>query len=212
MSQTGACLGVLTLGQSPRRDVTPTLQVILGEAVRIREAGGLDGLSPAAIDALTPRAGEVPIETRLNTGKAILLSKARLLPRLVAAAEALQANCQRVLLLCSGNFPDLTAACPGIIQPVTLLRGIVGAVAREKTLGVIGPASDMARAPDQWAPLAGRVICAAASPYDPLPAAEAAGWPPKGSILFSLTIWPSMRNTAGRWPPRPRGPSSAPPP
>ena len=38
-------LGLLTLGQTPREDVTPTLQFILGKSVQIIEKGGLDELS-----------------------------------------------------------------------------------------------------------------------------------------------------------------------
>lgn len=175
MDQKAACLGVLTLGQTPRRDVTPTLQAILGAAVQIHEAGALDGLSSASIAALAPQAGETPIETRLRSGEAVLLSRDRLLSLLVRAGSNLLALCGRVLLLCSGEFPALTAACPGLIMPANLLRGVIKAVAGGQTLGVMGPATDMERAPDQWAPLVRRVVCAAASPYDRLSVIETAG-------------------------------------
>jgi protein AroM len=175
MGQTTASLGVLTLGQSPRRDVTPTLQTILGAAVQIHEAGGLDGLSSESIATLAPRPGEIPIETCLRSGEPILVSKDRLLTHLVRAGSGLLALCGRVLLLCSGEFPALTAACPGLIMPATLLRGVIRAVAGEQTLGVMGPATDMERAPAQWAPLVRTVVCSAASPYDRLPVIETAG-------------------------------------
>ena len=34
-------LGLLTLGHSPRRDITPSLQTLLGKKMMLREAGAL---------------------------------------------------------------------------------------------------------------------------------------------------------------------------
>ena len=77
--------------------------------------------------------------------------------------------------MCSGEFPLLAEACPGVIQPIWILRGAVGAAARDRKLGLIGPAEDLPEAPAQWRPYVPDVICAAASPSDPLAAAQAAG-------------------------------------
>ena len=160
-------LGLLTLGQSPRNDIVPTLRAILGDSIGVLEAGGLDALSPDALGDFAPREGERGIETRLASGAPILVAKARLLPCLVKAFGRLQNTCARVLLLCSGEFPDLVPLCPGLIQPARALRSIVGSLASNSVLGIVGPASDMDAAPAQWGPFAARVTCAAASPYGP---------------------------------------------
>jgi protein AroM len=167
-------LGLLTLGQSPREDVTPTFRAVLGGSVRILERGGLDGLAGEALDALRAGPGDPVVETRLRSGAAIELSRTALLPRLVSTALQLAAECDPVLLLCTGAFPALEEACPNLIQPIHLLRGAVRALARHRLLGLIGPASDLDEAPAQWAPYAPRVVCAAASPYEPAAAAAAA--------------------------------------
>ena len=39
-------IGAITIGQSPRVDVVPEMQQILGPDVEIVQAGVLDGLSP----------------------------------------------------------------------------------------------------------------------------------------------------------------------
>jgi protein AroM len=168
-------LGVLTLGQTPRDDVTPTLQALLGRSTRILERGGLDGLDREGLAAVSARPGEPPLETRLRSGQAIGLCREAILPRLAAAAADLGHQCDQVLLLCSGEFPALAAACPRLIQPIRILRGAVAALASHRTLGVIGPEADLEEAPAQWQPYAGRVICAAASPYGALAAMAAAG-------------------------------------
>lgn len=166
MSAARLNLGLLALGESPRDDVLPTLQGILGDSVRILESGGLDGLTQDAVQALTAGDGDTPVDTRLRNGEAITLSKERITPYLIEAAEQLAAQCTSVLLLCSGEFQALSDACPKLIEPVRILRGVVSAAARHRCLGLIGPASDMERAHEHWGLYASRLICAAASPYD----------------------------------------------
>jgi protein AroM len=159
-------LGLLALGETPRDDVVPTLQHILGETVHILELGGLDGLTQETVEALVARDGETPVDTRLRNGAAITLSKERIIPHLIQAAEQLATHCSSVLLLCSGEFPALAEACPKLIEPVRILRGVVAAAARYRTLGLVGPASDMYRAQAQWGSYAPNLVCVAASPYE----------------------------------------------
>lgn len=165
-------LGILTLGQSPRDDVTPSFRAILGESVEIVEAGGLDCLSPAQLEDFLPRHGEHATETRIvnsdGTPSAIIVSRALLMERLAAASDMLEKRCACTILLCSGEFSDLSARCPGLIQPITLLRPLVKALAPGRKFGIVGPESDMDAAPGQWKPYAGEVICEAASPYGAL--------------------------------------------
>lgn len=168
-------LGLLTLGQSPREDVTPTLRSIIGSSVQIIERGGLDGLSGSGLNTVMAKEGEAQIETRLLSGAAIALSRAALLPRLIAAGEQLSRECDTILLLCSGEFSALADACPALIQPIHILRGAIHAVARNRLLGIIGPESDLNEAPSQWAPYAANVLCSPASPYEPIEVAVNAG-------------------------------------
>ncbi len=158
-------IGLLTLGNSPRNDITPSLRAILGQQIPFQEIGALDRLGNKEIKALAPTAKETGIETRLGCGSAVLLSKERLIPHLIEAALLLRKKCRFIVLLCSGEFPLLKKACPEIIEPVTILRSIVGALVGNGTLGVVGPESDLALAPFQWQNHVNRVVCAAASPY-----------------------------------------------
>jgi protein AroM len=167
-------LGLLTLGQSPREDVTPAFRWVLGPDVQVLERGALDGLAGNDLDALRARPPEPGLETRLRSGAAIGLHRPALQARLEAAARDLAGACDLVLLLCSGSFPDLEQACPWLVQPIHLLRGAVRALARDRLLGVVGPASDLLEAPAHWAPYAPRVLCAPASPYEPLTVTGAA--------------------------------------
>lgn len=162
-------LGILTLGQAPRTDIEPTFRAILGDGVAFLQRGALDGLGQDACARLAPVAGESGIETCVRKGGGavcgVLVAKRLLLPRLLAAGQALETECDALLLLCSGRFPALKRAIPRLIEPITVIRSVVAALAGHGHLCVIGPQSDMATAPDQWRPYAARVSTAAASPY-----------------------------------------------
>jgi protein AroM len=163
-------LGILTLGQAPRTDIEPTFRAVLGDRVAFMQRGALDGLRDGDCARLAPTEGESGIETcvREQNGvvRGVLVAKRLLLPRLIAAGRKLEAECDALLLLCSGRFPVLKRAIPRLIEPITVVRSVVAALAGHGHLCVIGPESDMEAAPAQWRPYAARISTAAASPYD----------------------------------------------
>lgn len=48
-------IGAVTIGQSPRVDVTPDIMPIFGEQVELIQAGALDGLSREEIERMAPK-------------------------------------------------------------------------------------------------------------------------------------------------------------
>lgn len=183
--QNSFTLGVLTLGQSPRSDVEPTLRSVLGESVLLRQRGGLDGLSEKDIEALAPTGVEHGIETCISTQeekiKGVLVSKEQLLQKLILAAQKLENECNAFFLLCSGQFPELKQAVPKLIEPIVFIRSVIAELAGQSCLCIIGPQSDMASAPEQWQPYAASVVTAAASPYGGMDCLEKAAKSAKDS-------------------------------
>ena len=47
-------VGAITIGQSPRTDVTQDILPLLGDQVELLQAGGLDGLTREEIEAFQP--------------------------------------------------------------------------------------------------------------------------------------------------------------
>ena len=168
-------LGLLSPGGTPSDDIHGTFTKFLGKRVSIIIKGAFDGLDDEGLHAMEAQSGEIPLETQLRPGVVFGLSKHRVMSRLILAAKELSHTCDRVLLLCSGEFPDLAKACPDVIQPIVMLRGILTAAAHTRLLGLIGPADDLPAAPAQWRPYVPSVICAAASSTQPLTEIATAG-------------------------------------
>ena len=85
-------IGLVTIGQSPRTDVVPKMAVVMGPGVVVREAGALDGLSRADIEALAPSAGQEILVTRLADGSPVLLGKEKIVGLVEERIAALLAN------------------------------------------------------------------------------------------------------------------------
>lgn len=165
-------LGLVTIGQAPRTDLTPDVLPLLGPE-RIVEHGALDQdrfdgpEAERTRAAVAPEPGEAPLISRLRDGRSVLLGHRALAGRLRDAV----ARCERdgagaTLLLCTGNFPPLSSDLPLLYAEPLVQRG-VRAVAGDDPVGVVCPLPeqlDDVRA--RWsALLPGTVRVAAADPY-----------------------------------------------
>ncbi len=156
----------MTIGQAPRDDIVSELRLLLGGGVSIVEAGALDDLLHEEIAALAPAAGEAVLVTRLRDGSSVRVAHRHIMPRLARVVEALARRADLVLLLCTGTFPPLHAACP-VLYPERLLRNFVQAVASDWHIGVVTPdTGQVAEQQTRWSEVGGRVTVCAASPYE----------------------------------------------
>ena len=134
-----AVVGLVTIGQSPRSDVVPDMAAILGPGVEIREAGALDGLARADIEALAPSGNDEILVTRLRDGASIFLGKPKIVRLVETRIAALEADgATLTALLCTGAFPRLRATRP-LIQPQPLLLGLLRGMSWPGRLGVLTP-------------------------------------------------------------------------
>src|SRR5512134_1207411 len=98
-------VAVLTIGESPRDDVVPEIEKLLGPDFRVLQAGALDGLDRAGIGALAPAAGQYPLITRLRDGSSVIVAKEQIVPRLQGCIERLEGEAQAFVIQCVGVFP-----------------------------------------------------------------------------------------------------------
>lgn len=135
-------IGLVTIGQSPRVDLTPDLRTLWQERYTIIERGALDDLSLTEIDALAPLPGETVLVSRLRDGACARLGEERLIPLVQQAVGELAEECGAVFLLCTGEFPAMDCAAP-LFEPDRILRNTVRGILRPgQTLGVIVPEAD----------------------------------------------------------------------
>ena len=159
-------IGAITIGQSPRSDVVPDIQNLLGK-VALVEAGALDGLSYEEILAFAPKENDYVLVTKLRDGRAVKISENYILKRIEKIIATLTADgVPGILMLCSGEFPQFSSKVP-VLYPQLLLQQFATVVAAGKRLGIVNP--DAAQAPQAWkrwskVPVSDIVI-EAASPY-----------------------------------------------
>lgn len=162
-----ASLGILTLGQAPRSDVVPSMRRHLPPGTRILEAGALDGLMAREAAAFRPEDGERVLTTRMLDGRSIAVSKERLMARLERAFERLLGmGAEAVLLLCTGDFPELRHRAL-VAEPDRLLRHAVEAFA-PSSLGVVVPLPEQVEwGRDRWSGVSSPLTVVSADPYGP---------------------------------------------
>lgn len=130
-------LGVLVVGQSPRREVERELKRIVVD-VSLDLRGCLDGLSRAEIDALQPEKNDVALFTRLSNGDGVRLSKTEVMRHGGIQLDALQqAGASLVIVLCTGEFPEWRNR--RILFPSALLRNLVFGLLPSGHIGVLSP-------------------------------------------------------------------------
>lgn len=79
-------IGAITVGQSPRVDVTPDLWPIFGPNVELIEAGGLDGLSREEIEIFVPEEGDYVLVSRLKDGSSVTFAERYVRPACSSAS------------------------------------------------------------------------------------------------------------------------------
>lgn len=161
-------LGVVTIGQSPRADLTGELAAYLPAGTKLLERGALDDLTPAAIAALAPGADQDTLTSRLRDGESVVLDRQRLVPLLEEAISALEQDGAEVsLLVCTGTFPPLRHRRPLLDAEHLLVSGVCAIAGRSGPLGVVVPLAaqrDVMSARWQRA-LGGPVLVDSADPY-----------------------------------------------
>jgi protein AroM len=132
-------IGMITVGQSPRIDVVPDMQDILGPAVEIIERGALDGLDAAGIATLAPRPGEELLVTRLVDGTPVFVAKRPLVERVQGCVDRLEAVGVDInVVLCTGDFPPFRATRP-LVEPHQVVLGVLRGLVWPGRLGVLTP-------------------------------------------------------------------------
>jgi protein AroM len=160
-------VAAITIGQSPRADVTPEIAPLLGPGVRVIELGALDGLTPEEIVALRPSVDDDTLVTRLRDGREALIDRRRILPRVQACIDRVQDQADLIMMLCTGTFPPFRSRRQ-VLYPEHLLFQVARAIAHGVRVGVLTPSARQIHDQERrWSEVASTVTVRAFSPYTP---------------------------------------------
>lgn len=178
-------IGAITIGQSPRDDVIPEIQEILGDGVEILQAGVLDDLTEKEIKMLAPagngaseilslRGSGTVLVSRLRDGRWVHLAEEKIIPYVQEKINLLETSgVSMILLLCTGEFPEIFEHQVPVLLPQKLLLGVVPQLASR--IGVVSPRDcQMAGSRTRWGAAVQQVTVAHANPYEGAPGLEEA--------------------------------------
>lgn len=160
-------LGLLTIGQSPRADITTELRPYLSESVTIIEAGVLNGMTCEQVKkGLSPSEGDIVYVSRMADGTQVTLSKSKIIPLMQKKIDKLvNEGAELIAILCSGEFPDFKSKVP-LIYPDKILKGCVQSISYAGIVGVLIPLREqVACAKEKWGSYFRDLEVAPISPY-----------------------------------------------
>ena len=133
---------MLTIGQTPRTDILPSLLSIMGKDYEIIEAGALDGMTLSDIRKMEIKSDDYILVSRMRDGTEIKVAKRVLLPLLQKRIHEIEAKGVRLtVLMCTGKFPQFESKGL-IVTPSEILHGIVEGALKRGKLAVIFPAKE----------------------------------------------------------------------
>ena len=156
-------IGTVTIGQSPRVDLIPEIEEVMGlrsgghdgahegsqtdwpvaasatsgpgRPVRIVEAGALDGLTLDEVKDLAPGPGDYVLVTRMADGTSVKIAERHILQRMQEKIDWLSTQGADVIaLVCTGEFPEFRCDRM-LVVPQKLLHHVVSAVAGVRRAG-----------------------------------------------------------------------------
>ncbi len=132
---------MVTIGQSPRTDLTSDIADILGPDIKIIECGALDELESKDIAKLKPRPDEHLLVTRLRDGSEVMISHERVVRFVNDCISRIQDKANAIVFLCTGEFKEVRAN-KLLIMPSDLLFRVVQSMLPRGVAGILVPSPD----------------------------------------------------------------------
>src|SRR5699024_1326459 len=100
-------IGFITIGQAPRKDITPDIIKRFPDEVRVKEAGALDRFDSASeVEATVGRVeGEPVFVTRLRDNTSVIVHRDSVIELLQERMDDIKDDVEMMGSLCTGYFP-----------------------------------------------------------------------------------------------------------
>ena len=160
-------IGAVTIGQSPRTDVTDDVMRLFNGKCELIQRGGLDGLTKEQIAQFRPEEGDYVLVSRLRDGSSVTFAERYILGNLQKGIDELEMQGVRLIMVfCTGQFPDsLTSGVP-MIFPNEILHRIVPMLTRTSRIVAVTPSPlQLEQNTKKWNGYVEHCVSIAASPY-----------------------------------------------
>lgn len=168
-------IGMITIGQSPRDDIMPSLLEILGDEYEVMEAGALDGLTLEEVKNVDIQPDDYILVSRMRDGTEVKFPKRFVLPRIQEKIYELEQRMlsklaepfsHLIVIMCTGKFPKFKSDGL-VVTPQEILKGVVEGTLKEGRLGVVFPVAEQVSGADESLNMKGLEVYADhMSPYD----------------------------------------------
>lgn len=159
-------IGAITIGQSPRLDITSDILPILGTDIQLIEKGALDGLRADDIEKFAPGKDDYVLVSKMRDGREVKFAERHIIPLIQNCIEEFeQQGVCAIIFFCTGNFPQFKSTVP-LIFPNMILYALVPILAENSKIAVLTPnKAQLEQSRTKWEKYVHTVIPIAASPY-----------------------------------------------
>lgn len=184
------CLAAITIGQSPRVDMTGDMLALLSENIELVEYGALDGFSyEEANSRFSPSDNDDVLVTRMRDGSQIRLAERHVVPLVQdCITRAEKDGVSGIILLCTGKFPKFIHE-KLLIIPQPIFQSTAEKLSGSTRVGVIVPDKDQEEQVAGWWKISGvDTEVASGSPYLGMHEVEAAANRLKGKDISFICL------------------------
>ncbi len=168
-----AIIGAITVGQSPRPDISEEVKSILGPDVTIIEGGALDGLTKEDVDKFAPSETDNKLTSFLKDGTEVIFAEYHIIPFIQQRINELEAaGAELIMMYCAGEFPDSLVSKVPLIYPRRILEANLHALAYNKKAAVLAVPDLLREWTEIWQRVRDDVLVIPCSPYLPLECGE----------------------------------------
>lgn len=158
----------ITIGKSPRKDIDIVMERYLGDAIAVEHVGVLDNLNKDEMSVIsTCTVEDETLVTRLDDEHSIELNAKIVenhLQKIINDAE--KRGYEHILLLCTGNFPDIVLKNSNLYLPDQIISPVINNVAEHRKMGLLIPQENQkAMMENKWRRYGLNPLIASASPY-----------------------------------------------
>lgn len=160
-------IGAITIGQSPRTDITADILPLLPKGMVLAEYGALDDMSYEEVMArFDPQPGDEILVSRMRDGRQAKFTERFITPLVQEKIHQAEADgVSAIILFCTGVFPPFRHK--GLfVEPQPLFHAVAEKLAGGRKIGVLVPEPEQVeQAYCTWEKSGVDILAVSASPY-----------------------------------------------